>query len=1009
MKLIMILLICLLSLLPCAIGHSQSRPAEQALTAILPHFVQPPMDCWPNTRWWWFGSAVTREEITWELQQMHDHGISGVEQISMNSVYEKGNIPYLSDQFMEMLTHTVHTAKSLGMKVSINFGGPGWIIGGDWVAQNDRMKNMVPTFLDLQGPQHYMGLLSAELPQTSRSWESHEPRLAGDEQLLAVVAGRVSERTIDKASLINLTAKTKDGRLDWQVPEGTWRVMAFWLKYTRQGGAVDHFSKEAMQRYCEYLGGKFFQAFGDEFGKTVDSFFCDSFELSVSSSGMYWSDSLLQEFQKRKGYDLTNYLPAIWWQVDDITPKIRFDVNEFLHQIGLEAFYDTFLQWCERHNVQGRIQTYGFASDNIESAGRTHIPELEITPGEKDAVPWFDTRIGPREYVASGAHLYGRNIVTVEAYTYLHWEPYRDTLEELKIASDGFLCAGANKFYNAGYDFSPERQAAPARAFGCAEAAISHVNVWWPHYPLLAKYISRCCYLLRQGDFVADIAVYSPLANQWSLNALNARKWTREFAWGDLGGLLIANGYRFDLLNDDVLLRRAQVLDGQIQAGAMRYKILILPNVACLPLETMLFVRDYAQAGGIVIALERAPQSSVGMADYLNKDRQVRAIADELFRMPAGDNDTGHHSFGRGQTYYIKQVLDRSDVLDRRSSMLDPFVNTLRQHVTPDMTMDFAQAGLRQNNGLHFNHRKTSDLDIYFVSNIQDQPFSLPLTFRIKNKIPWSLNPYDGSARRLYVYREKQQGIEIPVTLAPYESTFFVFSSGKDTIHVEESTLYRIGQANAAQLEGFACENGDYANTLLIAGRRVTNTVHVQEVPAPYMIAGEWKLNIEDKNFPACEKRLFQLQSWTEDSTLRHFSGSGRYQILFQLPQKYIAPDLRLELDLGSVGKIASVLCNDKPVGVVWMRGQRLDVSKALHVGYNLLVIEVTNTLINRFAGMKESPPVPEELVAHYGSASRAYPYTRFSPFGFKALPLSGLVGPVQIIPIKKIGIGWEK
>ena len=69
----------------------------------------------------------------------------------------------------------------------------------------------------------------------------------------------------------------------------------------------------------------------------------------------------------------------------------------------------------------------------------THLPEMEITAGEKDAVPWFDTRIGPKKYVSSGAHIYGRNIVTTEAYTFMHWENYRSTLEEMKIASDNYL------------------------------------------------------------------------------------------------------------------------------------------------------------------------------------------------------------------------------------------------------------------------------------------------------------------------------------------------------------------------------------------------------------------------------------------------------------------------------------------------------------------------------------------------------------------------------------------
>ena len=98
-----------------------------------------------------------------------------------------------------------------------------------------------------------------------------------------------------------------------------------------------------------------------------------------------------EEFKKEKGYELSTFLPAIWWNVGDISPKIRYDVNDFLHKTGLNVFFKTFLGWCENHHIQGRIQSYGFNTDNIEASGMAHIPEMEITAGEKDAASWSNT------------------------------------------------------------------------------------------------------------------------------------------------------------------------------------------------------------------------------------------------------------------------------------------------------------------------------------------------------------------------------------------------------------------------------------------------------------------------------------------------------------------------------------------------------------------------------------------------------------------------------------------
>ena len=115
---------------------------------------------------------------------------------------------------------------------------------------------------------------------------------------------------------------------------------------------------------------------------------------------------------------------------------------------------------------------------------------------------------------------------------------------------------------------------------------------------------------MRQGDFTPDIALYSPLANQWTLDVLNARKWTREFDWGSLGDLLLSNGYDFDLLNDDALQNLADTNDGLIKIREMAYKILILPNIQAIPVQILENIQAYVKAGGVVMALERVPASA---------------------------------------------------------------------------------------------------------------------------------------------------------------------------------------------------------------------------------------------------------------------------------------------------------------------------------------------------------------------------------------------------------------
>ena len=184
-----------------------------------------------------------------------------------------------------------------------------------------------------------------------------------------------------------------------------------------------------------------------------------------------------------------------------------------------------------------------------------------------------------------------------------------------------------------------------------------------------------------------------------------------------------------------------------------------------------------------------------------------------------------------------------------------------------------------------------------------------------------------------------------------------------------------------------------------------SKAVVAKDIPAPFILSGEWRLILEGRGFPRLEKTLRHLDSWTKDPKTESFSGTGRYEIEFDLPTEYCADDLRLELDLGKVGNVAEVRINGKNVGTCWIRGQTLDATKALRPGRNSMEVLVTNTLINRVSHFKEAPPVPDSLVPHYGKGlSPPQP----GVMGFKPLPASGLIGPVMIRALKEVSIALE-
>jgi hypothetical protein len=168
-------------------------------------------------------------------------------------------------------------------------------------------------------------------------------------------------------------------------------------------------------------------------------------------------------------------------------------------------------------------------------------------------------------------------------------------------------------------------------------------------------------------------------------------------------------------------------------------------------------------------------------------------------------------------------------------------------------------------------------------------------------------------------------------------------------------------------------------------------------VPAPLALTGPWQLVLEAPWFPRQERVVTKLVSWTEFEDLNHFSGTATYEAEFDLPEAYVADDISLSLVLGDVGNVAGVRINNKPAGVAWMRGQDLDVTGLVKPGVNKIAIDVTNTLINRVAGLEELPPVPEPLQPRFGKGLHEEQSPARKLVGFEPLPRSGLLGPVEI------------
>lgn len=923
----------------------------QAPATLASRWANPPADCRPRTRWWWPGSAVSKEGIASQLQEMKERGLGGAEIVVLYGYYEKGGIPFLTPGWCEMVRYALQEAQSLGLTMALVFS-PGWDFGSPMVPPEERSKCLSPCFLEVPGPMSYEGPLPPfkdfGTPTTGlfASLAPVEGSPPDHNLVVAVVGARfTSPKTIDPLTLVDLTAEFRGEAGRWRVEEGDWRLMAFRLRYTGQQNSsqnnepkswvVDHLSETAMRRYASGMAERFRQEFGPWLGSTVDSIFADSFEAVPLANSILWSNDTLEQFRRRKGYDFTPCLPAIWFDCGEHTARWRYDLNETLHQIGLECCFQPFLEACRSIGVLGRMQPhYRFTEEIVQGAGMAHRAETEVTTAR------FETVADPRKATVSGARLYRDDpVVSAEAYTFIHPERFRTTPEEIKRATDAFLRDGVNLFYNHGFLYTEEPEVAPQRDFWAGER-ISPWMPWWPYYRGLAEYIARCCSVLRQGRFVADVLLYSPQPQVWSQRALFGIQ-QRVMDYGDLPKTLLANGYDYDVVNSHLLENKAETAAGRLRIGGQSYRALILPAVDTVPLTTMRALERFAEVGVAVYAMDRLPSFSSGMAEK-NGDAEVQALAARLQFIP--DYGLTSKLFSPREAPYEKTpplTPSKRRFLERLSTVVRPQVRL---------------AGGQQSNGLTFHQRTIEGRAVYFLTNLQPLAHQGPVWFRDGAGWPELWDPLTAERAPAEGWRPAGGGMEVDLSLEPWGSVILVFQGGRPP------------------------------------KPRPRPMASGPVIP----VSGPWQLEIEGVRFPARQFRLESLTPWNQHAELWHCSGRGIYRTTFALPRASEAI-----LDLGGVGCAAEVFLNGRSAGVRWMQPYRFPLAaQSLRRGENRLEVRIANTLLAHVQGLQEPPEIPPNLIPRYGRTLPMDAVLRAAwerDRAFQPLPLSGLAGPVTV------------
>nr|WP_232326057.1 glycosyl hydrolase [Spirosoma montaniterrae] len=541
---------------------------------------------------------------------------------------------------------------------------------------------------------------------------------------------------IPTADVIDLTGKmAADGSLNWTAPVGNWVVVRLGYSLTGRknhpaspeatGLEVDKLDKVAVRKYIDTYLDMYNDATGGQLGaKGLEYMILDSYE----AGHMTWTKAMPDEFQKRRGYAITPWLPVLTGRVvqsHEASEKFLWDFRKTIGELIVENHYETIgealkargmKRYTESHE-SGRI----YLADGMDVKRFADIPMAAMwTPGSLAGGNDEETRSKAdiRE-AASVAHIYGQNLVAAESMTSVG-KPFLFAPENLKRTADMELASGLNRFVIHTSVHQPLDDKKPGFSLGPFGQYFTRHETWAEQAKPWMDYLGRSSYLLQQGRFVADVLYYYGENN--NLTQLFTDK------------LPAISGYEYDFVNATALKNVIQGRNGKlVTPTGMNYSVLVLDESAkTMTLPVLKKIAELAKAGVAIAGTK--PERSPSLSDDPSAFSAL-----------------------------VAQIWSQPNVSTK------PAAEVLKALAVPeDVIIKNARAEIL------YVHRNTGSTDIYWLNNRSEAPTDAEISFRVTGKVPRLWNPQTGKIETVS-YQIKDGRTYVPLRFESWDAFFIVF------------------------------------------------------------------------------------------------------------------------------------------------------------------------------------------------------------------------------------------
>ncbi|TXK48907.1 glycoside hydrolase family 2 protein [Pontibacter qinzhouensis] len=733
-----------------------------AQTAPAPQWPTITQEAKPWTRWWWMGSAVNEKDLSYLMEQYQKAGLGGVEITPIYGVKgtESEFIDFLSPKWMEMLKHTLREGERLNMGVDMAQAS-GWPFGGPWVSQEDACKYVAHKTYSLKSGESLKEPVQfSQQPLVRTVGEKiaieklQEPIIKNPNlQLHAFDQVRFPKplplQTLmaysDKGQVLDLTNKVdQKGTLSWKAPAGNWNLYAIFQGWHGkmveragpggEGDVIDHFSKQATENYLK----RFDEAFKGQDIKSLRAFFNDSYEVDDAQGEANWTPRLLEEFQKRRGYDLRHHLPALFGKSTlENNQRVRCDYRETISDLILENYTQEWHTWAQKHGALIRNQAHGSPANILDLYAATDIPEIE------------GTDIMRIKFASSAANVTGKKLSSSESATWEN-EHFLSSLRDVKKAMDLFLLGGVNHTFYHGTNYSPQAAAWPGWLFYAA-VHFNPSNTFWNDFAALNNYVARSQSFLQAGKPNNDVLLYLPIYDTYSTPGNALLQHFDGIAHGFRGtgveasaNEMQAKGYSFDFISDRQLLQ-VKSAQNTLQTGGIAYKTVVVPDARLIPLETFEQLVKLAREGATVVVYKNLPADVPGLGSLKERQAKYQQLVAQLNFSNTDKAGIRKATIGKGS---FVAGSDLHEALQFAGLKREPMVDS----------------------GLQYVRRQHDQGNYYFISNWGEKAFDGYVPLQANSLSVAVFDPMTGKTGYSNIRKSGDGTNEVYLQLAPGES-----------------------------------------------------------------------------------------------------------------------------------------------------------------------------------------------------------------------------------------------